>query len=99
MNQIKPIKIAILSCNHGHAKGYYVLKDDPFFDLVGVSVEPGYHERVGLERIPTVPKYDSDEELYKNHPDLEAVIIASANKKHIEHCGKQHNGQHRLHAF
>lgn len=84
MDKIKPIKIAILSCNHGHAKGYYVLKDDPLFDLVAVSVEPGYRNKVALERIPNIPKYDSDEELYQSHPDLEAVIIASANKKHIE---------------
>lgn len=84
MSKIKPIKIAILSCNHGHGKAYYELQDDPMFDLVGVSVEPGYRTKVALERIPNVPKYDSDEELYQNHPDIEAVIIASANKKHIE---------------
>ena len=31
---IKPIKIGILSCNHGHAKGYYAIKDDPHFEVV-----------------------------------------------------------------
>ena len=86
MSKIKPIKIAILSCNHGHGKAYYELQDDPMFDLVGVSVEPGYRTKVALERIPNVPKYDSDEELYQNHPDIEAVIIASLTKNISNRC-------------
>ena len=27
---IKPIKIAILSCNHGHARAYYGLSKSPY---------------------------------------------------------------------
>lgn len=81
---MKPIKIAILSCNHGHARAYYSLREDPFYDLVGVSVAPGYEDIVGLERIPDVPRYKSDEELYQNNPDLEAVVIASDNKSHMK---------------
>ncbi|MBR2930156.1 MAG: Gfo/Idh/MocA family oxidoreductase [Clostridia bacterium] len=83
MREIKPIKIAILSCSHGHAKGYYSLKDDPFYELVGVSVEPGYRPLAKLELLGDVPTYDSDEELYLAHPEIEAVVIASANRKHI----------------
>jgi predicted dehydrogenase len=78
---MKPVKVAILSCNHGHAKGYFGLQDDPFFELVGVSVTPGYTEK--LDTIPDIPKYETDEDLYLNHPDLEAVIIASDNKSHM----------------
>lgn len=80
---MKPVKIAILSCNHGHAKGYYALQNDPLFELVGVSVAAGYEDIVGLERIPDVPRYASDEALYDAHPELEAVIIASDNKRHM----------------
>lgn len=36
-----------------------------------------------MEKLPGIPKYDSDDELYANHPDVEAVVIASANDKHI----------------
>ena len=32
---------------------------------------------------PRVPRYNSDEELYEAHPELEAVVIASDNKSHI----------------
>lgn len=81
---MKPIKIAILSCNHGHAKLYFGLAYDPKFELVGVSIEPEYKGKISLDSIPNVPKYDSDEELYNNHHDLEAVIIGSANIKHAE---------------
>ena len=84
MKEIKPIKIAILSCNHGHAKAYYCLKNDPLFELVGCSVEPDYRDKIFIERLDGVPLYDTDEELYENHPEIEAVIIASANIKHME---------------
>ena len=80
---MKPIKIALLSCNHGHGKSYYDLINNPFYKLVAVSVEPGYKDKIFLEKLPGIPKYDSDEELYANHPDIEAVVIASANRKHI----------------
>ena len=68
MREIKPIKIAILSCNHGHAKGYYSLRNDPFYELVGCSVEPGYRPYANLHMLGDVPVYDSDEELYEKHP-------------------------------
>lgn len=81
---IKPIKIAILSCNHGHAKGYYALKDDPHYDLVAVSVVPEYRDKVFIERLSGIPVYENNGELYENHPDLEAVIIGSDNRSHIK---------------
>ena len=80
---MKPIKIALLSCNHGHGKSYYDLIRSPFYELVGVSVEHGYKDKIFLEKLPGVPKYDYDEELYEKHPDIEAVVVASANRKHI----------------
>ncbi len=84
MREIKPIKIAILSCNHGHAKGYYALRNDPFYELVGCSIEPGYRDKCNIHLLDGIPTYDSDEELYEKHPEIEAVVIASANRKHAE---------------
>ena len=84
MREIKPIKIAILSCSHGHAKGYYSLRNDPFYELVGASIEPGYRPLCSPHLLGDVPTYDSDDELYANHPEIEAVVIASANRKHME---------------
>lgn len=80
---MKPINIAILSCNHGHARGYYPLRKDPLFNLVAVSTVPGYEDAPGLEDYPDIPRYKTDEALYAAHPELEAVIIASDNKSHM----------------
>ena len=80
---IKPVKIGILSCNHGHAAGYYHLCKDPYFELVGVSIASGYRNNVRLEYWPEIEQYDSDDELYAAHPDMEAVVIASDNASHM----------------
>ena len=82
MADVRPVKIAILSCNHGHAQGYYHLANDRMFDLVAVSTQDD-SERLDLLD-PKVPRYKSDKELYEAHPDLEAVIIASDNLSHME---------------
>lgn len=81
---IKPVNVAILSCNHGHAPGYYSLKNDPMFRLVGVTVKPEARADVRIKRLDDVPQYATEEELYAAHPELEAVIIASDNASHFE---------------
>ncbi len=80
---LKPIKIAILSCNHGHAPGYYSLKQDPMFHLVAVSVAPEAYCDTRIRNLEGIPIYETDEQLYANHPDLEAVILASDNASHF----------------
>lgn len=79
---INPVKIGILSCNHGHARGYYQMSKSPYYDLVGVSIASGYRNNVGLENWPDIVQYDSDDALYEAHPDMEAVVIASDNASH-----------------
>lgn len=85
MEEIKPIKIAVLSCIHGHAPSFLSLASNPLYDLVAISVVPG-SEKVckGFAACPGVPIYHSDEELYANHPDLEAAVVGSENKYHYE---------------
>ena len=78
------IKIAVLSCNHGHGRGYISLLDNPLYELVGVSVKPGYENVVELGRLPDSMKFRSDEELYAAHPEIEAVVIGSDNKSHMQ---------------
>ena len=81
---MKPIKIAVLSCNHGHARGYYGLKTHPKFDLRAVSVAPGYRGRTFLERLDGIDIYDDDRTMLDAHPEIEAVVMASANHLHFE---------------
>lgn len=80
---LKPIKIAILSCNHGHSPGYYPLRNDPMFELVAASVVPAAYADARIKKLEGIPLYDTDEALYAAHPELEAVIIASDNKSHF----------------
>lgn len=80
---MKPVKIAIFSLTHGHTRKYYdTLKTNPWLEWVGVCAanetvktrfEKGQHG---------VPCYDSEEALLDAHPDLEAVVLASANHEH-----------------
>lgn len=42
LENIKPVKIGILGCNHGHARAYYWLSKSPYFKLLGVSIAHGY---------------------------------------------------------
>ena len=83
MREIKPIKIAILGCNHGHARGYFRLRHDPFYELVAYSVAPGYRDKIDFSVLNGIPTYDSDEELFNNHPEIEAVVIGSDNASHM----------------
>ena len=80
---MKPVKIAILSCNHGHAPGYYSLRSDPMFELIAVSLDPGAFSDVRVSMLEGIPQYRTDEELYSHHPELEAVILASDNASHF----------------
>lgn len=83
---MKPIKIAILSCAHGHARHYFEFANDPMYELVAATQEPGFARTSFLgEKLPVdLPIYESEEELYEKHPDLEAVVIGSENSKHAQ---------------
>jgi len=81
---MEPIKIAIMSCNHGHARGYYGLKNHPKFDLRAVSVVKEYKDRIFLDRLKGVDIFYDDEEMLNAHPEIEAVVLASANYLHYK---------------
>lgn len=92
---IKPVKIAILSCNHGHAPGYYPLKNDPMFELVAVSLVPEAYNDVRVKNLEGIPQYATDDELLDAHPELEAVILASDNASHFRQvCQAAKRGLH-----
>lgn len=82
---MKPIKIAILSLTHGHTRKYYqTLKDNPKLEWVAVFAENNEVRKVFEAGNHGVPCYMSEKEMYDKHPDIEAVVLASANYKHIE---------------
>src|SRR5690606_22136633 len=81
---MKPIKIAMLSLTHGHSRKYFqTLHENRNFDWVAVTAETAKIRHDFLSRGYNIPCYLSDEEMFEKHPDLEAVVIASANNKHL----------------
>ncbi len=82
---MKPVKIAMMTMTHGHTRKYYqTLKENPKLDWVAVSAsDPDARERF-LNSVQGIPCYSSDEEMLNAHPEIEAVVIASANSEHYQ---------------
>lgn len=82
---MKPIRIAILSLTHGHTRKYFqALIENPNLEWVAVSAESETVKDVFLKSGYDIPCYMSEQEMFDRHPDIEAVIMASANSRHIE---------------
>lgn len=82
---MEPIKIAMLGMTHGHTRKYYqVLRDNPQLDWVGAATTDPAAKANFLKNVPDIPLYDSSEELFEAHPELQAVVIASENCNHMQ---------------
>ena len=82
---MEKLKIAMMSMTHGHTRKYYdVLKNNPKLDWIAVSTENEDVKKIFLNSVSGIPCYDSDEEMLDAHPEIEAVVIASANSRHYE---------------
>lgn len=75
----------MMTMTHGHTRKYYqTLKDNPKLDWVAVSApDPDARERF-LKSVQGIPCYNSDEEMLDAHPEIEAVVLASANDEHLK---------------
>ena len=82
---MKPLKIALMSLSHGHTRKYYqVLQDNPKLEFVAASAINEEVKELFLKSVKDVPVYDSDLEMLEAHPEIQAVVIASANSSHYE---------------
>lgn len=81
---MKPVKIAMMSLTHGHTRKYYqTLIENAKLDWVASCAEdPRAKETYELYQTG-VPCYLSADEMFERHPDIEAVVLASANDKHL----------------
>ena len=83
---MKPLKIAMVSLTHGHTRKYYqTLKENAKLDWVAACAETEADLRTYELYDTGVPCYLSLETMLEKHPDIEAVVLASANDKHLEH--------------
>jgi predicted dehydrogenase len=78
---MRPIRIAMFSLNSVHAVQYIrTLPIHPDYEWVAVSVAPSYRRFANLDWVPSGVKiYETEEELLKAHPDLDAVIMAGTH--------------------
>ena len=76
---MKPLKIAMLSLTHGHTRKYFqTLKDSPRLDWVAVCAADDAVEQRFRRAVSDVPCYRDEAEMFDRHPEIEAVVLASA---------------------
>jgi len=81
---VKPVKIAMLSLTHGHTRKYFqTLLDSPKLDWVAASAADEQIRQRFARAVGTVPCYADEEEMFDRHPEIEAVVLASANSEHL----------------
>jgi predicted dehydrogenase len=81
---MKPVKIAMLSLTHGHSRKYFqTLKDNRNFQWVAACAETGKIRENFLQQNPGIPCYIDEAEMLDKHPEIEAVVMASANDRHL----------------
>ncbi len=82
---MEPIKIAMLSMTHGHTRKYFqTLKGNPKFNWVAVSADTEREQEIFQKGNWGIPCYLDEQEMFDAHPDIEAIVMASANSKHLE---------------
>ncbi len=81
---MKPVKIAMISLTHGHTRKYYqTLLENAKLDWVASCAEDQSAKETYELYKTGVPCYLSADEMFERHPDIEAVVVASANDKHL----------------
>ncbi len=82
---MRPVKIAMMSLTHGHTRKYYqTLRDSPKLEWVAACAENDTVEQIFRSKNPDVPCYRDEQEMFDRHPDIEAVVLASANSRHFD---------------
>ena len=74
----------MLSLTHGHTRKYFqTLKENPKLEWKAVYAETETVKNNFLKWGYDIPCYMDQKEMFDNHPDIEAVVMASANNKHL----------------
>ncbi|MCI6287301.1 MAG: Gfo/Idh/MocA family oxidoreductase [Lentisphaeria bacterium] len=82
---MKPVKIAMMALTHGHTRKYYqTLRENSKLDWVASCAADQRAKDVYDLYDNGVPCYLSAGEMFEKHPDIEAVVIASANDQHLK---------------
>ena len=89
MSDFKPIKLAFMGFENGHA--YYLYRscmNEPMFEIVACAFGPRqrfiHENRLGKKAFENVACYDDEEQMLKEHPEIEACVISSPNNMHMK---------------
>ena len=82
---MRPVKLAISSLTHAHVRKYYAtLSENRKLDWVAVSCNDpdtiDFFKSFGYD----IPIYPTLEEMLIAHPEIDGVVMASSNEKHLE---------------
>ena len=82
---MKPINVAISSLTHAHVRKYYTtLVENPKLNWIAVSCPDeaiaNHFNSLGYG----IPLYSTLEEMLERHPEIDAVVLASENSRHME---------------
>lgn len=81
---MRPLKIAMLSLTHGHTRKYFeTLRESPRMEWVAACAETEAIRQINQHNFQGVPCYLDEQEMFDAHPDIEAVVLASANNEHL----------------
>ncbi len=82
---MRPVKIAMTSLTHGHTRKYYqTLRESPKLQWQAAAADNDAVYRRFVAANPDIPCYRSEDEMFLAHPDIEAVVLASANHRHLD---------------
>lgn len=82
---MKPVHVAMVSLTHGHTRKYFMtLKNNPKLMWVAACAENQQIKNHFDSQHFGVPCYLDEQTMYDRHPEIEAVILASANDMHLD---------------
>ena len=82
---MKPLKFAMMGMTHGHTRKYYqTLLENQKLDWVAACAEDEEAKKVYELYQTGVPCYLDPEQMLAEHPEIEAIVLASANNRHFE---------------
>lgn len=88
---MKPLRTLICGNANPHVRGYYrAFAEADYMDLVAIA-DPDQSRMADAEvffkdKLPKLKFYTDWQEMFRRHPDVEAVMVGSDNIRHCEHA-------------
>lgn len=90
MKNIRAVKVGVMGLRNNHAKSMLeTMRNNPLFEIVAASLEfeikPSLEARYHNEKyFDNIACYNDDEEMIRNHPDIDLCICGGDNGAHFK---------------